>query len=112
MKQIKTNQTTETMTHTTDKWIYSYSGLKDDPSSITILSNNCNNLEGRNEVICEIPITGFGDKRALANAKLMAAAPELLQVCQLAMKSDIDGSYVTGSKWWGKMEEAIKKATE
>lgn len=46
-----------------------------------------------------------------ANAKLIAAAPELLEVCQLVMQSDIDGSFVSAAKWWKKMESAIKKAT-
>ena len=47
----------------------------------------------------------------VANANLIAAAPELLEACQLAMQSDIDGSFVSASKWWDIMKVAIKKAT-
>jgi len=45
------------------------------------------------------------------NAALLAAAPELLKACQLAMQSDIDGSFVSASKWWDLMKSAIEKAT-
>ena len=61
--------------------------------------------------ICSIWNSLFTDHEAQSNAKLIAAAPELLKACQKAMESEIDGSYVVATKWWGEMKQAIKKAT-
>ncbi len=36
---------------------------------------------------------------------------ELLKVCQKAMESEIDGSYITATKWWNEMKQAIKNAS-
>ena len=32
---------------------------------------------------------------------------ELVEICQLVMESDIDGSYVVATKWWYKMKQAL-----
>lgn len=51
------------------------------------------------------------DKENRANARLIAAAPELLEACKKAMSSRIDGSCVYATAWWAEMKQAIAKAT-
>jgi len=45
------------------------------------------------------------------NAKVIALAPEFLEICQKVMKSEIDGSYVVASDWWKEMKELIERAS-
>lgn len=46
----------------------------------------------------------------IANARLIASAPELLEVCKMALNSPIDGSYIAAAKWFGIMKEIVAKA--
>lgn len=53
-------------------------------------------------------------KETRANAKLIAAAPELLEALQLAEKAMVEGRNVTYPEWYGvinKARAAINKAT-
>ena len=67
----------------------------------TLAWHICKSADGR---------TVYTDREA--NAKLIAAAPDLLKVCEMAVKSDIDGSFISAAKWFEQMKTAIKKATE
>ncbi len=44
--------------------------------------------------------------------QLLEQRDELLEACKLAMKSEIDGSYISASNWWDIMKSAIQKATQ
>ena len=65
-------------------------------------------------LICEVShdLSQLSIREYEANAKLIVAAPDLLLVCQKALESEIDGSYVSASNWWKAMKDTVKKATE
>ena len=71
-------------------------------------------VDDKDRLICEVShdLSQLSFKEYEANAKLIAAAPDLLAVCQMALESAIDGSYISGSRWWGLMKEAVKRATK
>jgi len=56
-----------------------------------------------NPMVAEILTDHCIDREAHANARLIAAAPDLLEACQLCMAAD--------SRWGDKMRQAIQKAT-
>ena len=90
------------MKHTKGKWEIYPSGK--------IMSDQFQDEDGiQSDLICTV---NKKCSKSEANAKLIAAAPELLEVCQKAMESEIDGSYVVATKWWDEMKQAIKKVNE
>ena len=52
-------------------------------------------------------------EQTIANATLMAVAPEMLGVCQLVLESHTDGPYITAGKWMvhDLMKMVVKKVT-
>ena len=61
------------------------------------------------------PLMGGKGKRIeeerQGNARLIAAAPALLAVCQKALTSEIDGSFVKSSDWWKDMKNIVDEVT-
>lgn len=68
-------------------------------------------IESENKIICSIPMTS---DEYLANAKMIAAAPEMLEALNdlLAFHVRYFKGSIAGAEYRKKAEQAIKKATE
>jgi hypothetical protein len=102
--------------HTTGPWVNSLTGIKNEKGEL-IAQAWCGH---RNDSFGNIPAVTYPEMQA--NAKLISAAPEILEACIIALKA-FDGEYA----WWthkkvskkecarmakSYLEKAIKKATE
>ena len=76
---------------------------------------DCGILDADGKVIAETFATvarGFGGKRpALANARLFAAAPDLLEVCRNILDAEDAGYWAGPSEYIAQLRAAIDKAT-
>lgn len=62
-------------------------------------------------IICDICNDGYGEEEQLANAKLIAAAPELLEALERFTRLSMQ-KYPEMIGWINEAQKAIKKATE
>ena len=92
--------------HSFGKWTNSLTGIKNE-KGLLIAQCWCGQS---NESFGHLPAVGYTEM--IANQKLIAAAPELLEICKRVIESEIDGSYVLAANWWKDMQEVIKKATD
>lgn len=93
------------MKHTQGEW--QINDVLDNSESIEVLAN----INYHFYSICNVWRIDVGSKEAEANAKLIAAAPDLLEAlytCRAKLKSDISFT----DEDLKKVEAAIKKATE
>lgn len=98
-------QTTPKAQHTAGEWMVSKQ-----ETGLFILSYNKNKLDSDRDAICLIYSGNAHKDQAEANAKLIAAAPELLEALILCVKT----LNTMSGKSIGEIQgaDAIKKATE
>jgi hypothetical protein len=80
--------------------------------------NDINIVAENGETICQVydgfptHISKMNMEIVEANAKLIAAAPEMIKLLVKISNSQVDGSYILAADWWKELKETIKKATE
>lgn len=82
------------MKHTPGPWHYT----KREDDSIGVFDNSYGTAEGIR--VAEIEMSN--DRPSEANAKLISAAPDLLEACQALMKA------ISGMQWYDEVGDAIK----
>lgn len=93
----------ENQKHTPGDWIY-------DKDVHAVISENCPH-EGN--IICVLPSKDYVSYEFWnANAKLIAAAPEMLEALRNIVDYWNSGNFSRDHKMWSNMESIIKKATE
>ncbi len=64
-----------------------------------------------NDPICSVGLAGYMKKKAMANARLIAAAPELMAACQEFVRK-VDAGEAKSTRSYEQMKAALQKARD